>query len=260
MKKLLNIWFKDGFHGQIMVINGPPRVGKTNLGCLITESLLDMGLDVITTIRLKNVPKGVYHVAWFSQFLKAYAKKIKKDSVFIIDDAQDTMGTSLNVHSHKSQNNTRLILYIGKFQMNLIYIAHIRDYIPKNITQFNPLYIEKTTKKEMKVFNRKIRNIPKTKLGFETFSPSHWDYDINLDKLWAELSMVPETQIKKTILKFLDDKDNNSKSNLTKSEKARVILEFLDKDLGKTYNQSEIAKKIGVSRARITQIKKELSI
>ena len=144
--------------------------------------------------------------------------------------------------------------------MNLIYIAHIQDYIPKNITKFDPLFIEKKTKKEMKVFNRNIRGIPKTKLEFETFSPSHWDYDVNLDRLWAELSMVPETQIKKTILKFLNDKDNNSKSSLTKTEKVKVILEFLGPDLGKTYKQSEIAKKIGVSRARITQIKKELSI
>lgn len=260
MKKILNYWFRDGPHGQIMVINGPPRVGKTNLGCLIIESLRDMDFDVITTIRLKDPPKGVYHVAWFSQFLRAYAQKIKKDSVFIIDDAQDTMGTSLNVHSQKSQNNTRLILYIGKFQMNLIYIAHIPDYIPKNITKFDPLFIDKKSKKEMQIMGKRIRHIPKTNLEFETFSTSHWDYDVNLDKLWAELSIVPETDIKKTILKFLDDKGNKSKSNLTKAEKIKVILEFLEKDLGKTYNQSEIAKRIGVSRARITQIKNELSI
>jgi len=257
MDKILDLWFKDSRHGQIMIINGPMRSGKTNLGCLLIESLIDMGIDVITTIRLKGEHKGVHHVAWFSQFLKTYAEKVKGDSVFIVDDAQDTMGTSLNVLSPKSQNNTRLILYIGKFQMSLVYIAHIEDYIPKNIKRFNPLYIDKEIQKEMIIFGRKIRNVPKSNLEFETFSPSHWDYDVSLDKLWAELSVVPEIQIKKTIIEFLDNQDN-SKSNLTATEKIKVILEFLGPDLGKSYTQSEIAKKMKVSRALVTQIKSDI--
>lgn len=204
MRKILKYWFRHGNHGNFMVINGSPRTGKTNLGCLIIESLRDMGFDIITTIKLKKNYSGVHHVAYFSQFLRVYAEDITGDSVFIVDDAQSSMGTSTEATTKKGRNNTKLTLYIGKFQCNLIYISHIEEYLPRNIGDFNPLYIEKPSKKTMFVMDRMVDRIPKTKLPYDTFSPSHWGYDIDIDKLFYHLSIVPQDQIKSAILAFLD--------------------------------------------------------
>lgn len=207
MRKILKYWFRNGPHGNFMVINGPPRSGKTNLGCLIIESLLDMDFDIVTTIQLSRKPRKVHHVSWFSEFLRVYAEKITGDSVFIVDDAQGAMGTSLDVRSKKAQNNTMLTLYIGKFQSNLIYISHIEEYIPRNIYDFNPLFIEKPSQKQMIFLDDIIEGIPKTKLPYQTFSPSHWGYDIDVDRLFHKLSIVPQERIKEAIISFLDGKE-----------------------------------------------------
>ncbi|MHC4183723.1 MAG: hypothetical protein ACYSR0_10265 [Planctomycetota bacterium] len=78
------------------------------------------------------------------------------------------------------------------------------DEVPRAYTVSEWLRDGKPSKKDMVVMNRSVGGIPKTKLPYDTFSPSHWDYDIDLNKLFYQLSIVPQDQIKSAILAFLD--------------------------------------------------------
>jgi len=150
-------------------------------------------------------------------------------------------------------------MYIRKFQTNLLYISHIPAYIPRYIYSQPHIYIEKPDKRDVIVFDEVYNPVPKTKLKMETYHPPSWEYDINLDALLKILSQVSQDEMKSTIATFLKDREQYQ-INVTKSDRIKIILEFLGPDLGKTYNQTDIAKRLGAHRSLITKIKDEISI
>lgn len=271
MKAIARYFTRNGGQGNFAILDGPPGSGKTNFACLSIESLInDFDFNIITNIRfdkkaIGKLPKKeqvlyrkIYYAPLFSEFLNAFVN-IDGNSVTIIDDAQVTMGSSKIATSKKGQYNDKFAMYIRKFRSSLYYISHIPAYIPRYIYSQPHLYIEKPSKKDV-IFNGEIYNpVPKTELKMETYHPPSWEYDINIDALLKVLSQVSQDEMKPTIATFLKNKKQNQ-LDFTKSDRIKIILEFLGSDLGKTYNQADIARKVGVSRNHISRIKKKLTI
>lgn len=270
MKAIARYFTKNNGEGNFAIIDGPPGSGKTNMACLIIESLIvDFNFEVITNIKFddrkirglsqreQRVYRKIHYAPLYSEFLRAFLN-IKGNSVTVIDDAQHTMGSSKTAMSKKGRNNDKFAMYIRKFRSSLIYVSHIPEHIPRYINTQPHLFIEKPSKKDVILGDDVYNPVPKTKLLMETYHPPSWDYDINIDRLLRELSQVSQTKIKSTIKKFLE-RNNGNKTDLSDSDRIRVILEFLGDDLGKTYKQSQIAKRLGVSRNLISKIKNENS-
>lgn len=246
-------FMKHNGHGNNLIIKAGVRKGKTTLTSMIIKTLLDeTDFVIVTNIRFDNTVYNMYkgriqYINSLTQYLEFiinidYGKPI----LLVLDDAQskDSL-TSKGVMSKEGKKLSSFLIFIGKLETSLIYIAH-QSYIPRSLIEgFEPLFIYKPNRKDFVIspnfYERDsdsykdkysvIVNMPSFKEFDKYYLPilsmafTDFKFDVDLDKLYNQLTdfKIGENT-KECIKKFLDE--NNSENDLAK-ELSQISYENL---------------------------------
>lgn len=229
-------------HGNSLIIKGGVRKGKSTLVSMIIKILLDdSNFVIVTNVRFDNsvydrYKNRIFYINSLSQYLEFIVNVDYENPILLVlDDAQSKDGmTSKGVMSKEGKSLSSFLIFIGKLQTSLIYIAH-QSYIPRSLIEgFEPLFIYKTNRKEfvisseffeidshsysdnhsiicpMPSFNEfNTYYLPILSLAFTDFS-----FDINLDEMYKRLTSYDIGEnTKECIAEFL--KDNNKLSEFS---------------------------------------------
>lgn len=219
-------------HGNNLIIKAGVRKGKTTLVSLIVKILLDKtNFIIVSNVRFENSVYEkylgrIFYINSLTQYLEYISKfDYKHPILLVLDDAQskDSM-TSKGVMSKEGKKLSSFLIFIGKLQTSLIYIAHT-SYIPRSLIEgFEPLYIYKTSRTnfiispnfhevDSKALSDKesiIVNMPSFKefdkyyLPFMSLAFTDFRFDVDLDLLYNELTQYEiGEKTKECIEKFL---------------------------------------------------------
>ena len=243
---VMNHFDQNNRHGNFLIIKGKIRSGKTHLAAILARFALEKGFKVITNIRftdatIKRYPDKIYYITTDRDFFKAYVE-IDGDSITIFDDAQATLSSSLDTQTSKGKTVQSLMLFVGKFRSNVIYIAHLR-YLPLWIKSAQPLYIFKMHQKDMHISykyhefdevrrSQQVIRVPLPKdlkpLPFKTFGFPNFEITMNLPVMWAQLSQFEGDDLRIAVKKYLES-DQKTKADdrlrgLSESDIIRAIM------------------------------------
>jgi hypothetical protein len=243
--EIMDHFNQNNRHGNFLVIKGKIRSGKTHLAAILARYAIYSGFSIITNIRfedrvLRANPK-IYYITSDRDFFKAYIS-IKGDSITIFDDAQATTASSLDTLKEKGQLIQSLMLFVGKFQSNVIYIAHLK-YLPEWLKSAEPLWIYKMHQKDFHMSydylewdevrkSRKVVRIPITDdmkpLEFKTFGVPFFEITMDINRMWFELSKYEGDDLREAVQQYLvtdiKDKDKKKLLDLTEAEIVQAIM------------------------------------
>lgn len=163
-KRLFSIakfYNQNNRHGNFAVIKGKIRTGKTYLACILLRHLIRAGFIIFTNIKLKNMEMDsltglwvlrdaktreitVYYITSDRDWFTAYINTEGLDSITVFDDAQASKMSSLDATSQSGKTINSLMLLIGKFQSNCLFIMH-EKYCPHFVLEFSRLWLYKLT-------------------------------------------------------------------------------------------------------------------
>lgn len=202
-------------HGNFAVIKGKIRTGKTWLACILLRHLIASGFVIFTNIKLEGLvidaktglyclmqggKPVVYYITsdrdWFTAYINTTL-----DSITVFDDAQASKMSSLDSTGKAGKSINNLMLLIGKFQSNCLFIMH-EKYCPHFVLEFSRLWIYKLTAYGFYV--SKSRNLgwgeitgnPKCRwtrqrgkpLAYDTYGIPQFNLEMDLEAMYVFLS------------------------------------------------------------------------
>jgi len=234
-------------NGNFAVVYGKIRVGKSHYVSILTRQALNRGWSVISNVRYQDdvinyFKDRLFYITSDLDFFKAYINT-RGPTIMIWDDAQATAGSSKDSSSKKGRDLDDLLIFIGKFDSNLVFVAHL-DYIPKCVYQQSPLYIYKFTKWDIftgyrftpfkndvyesddftrAIIPRKLKPLPFKTRGFPNF-----EIELPLKRMWKSLSKYDGNELREAVARFLEswerDKDNKRIENITWVDLGRALI------------------------------------
>lgn len=243
--EVMNHFDQNNRHGNFLIIKGKIRSGKTHLAAILARFAMEKGFTIITNIRfrdsvIKKYPDRIHYITSDREFFEAYVQ-IDGDSITIFDDAQATLSSSLDTQTAKGKLIQSLMLFIGKFQSNVIYIAHLK-YLPLWIKSAQPLYIFKMHQKDMHISYdylpfyevRRSRNairIPLPSdlkpLPFKTFGFPNFEITLNLPRMWRELSHFEGDDMRIAVKKYLENEHKRDERDRLRSFSEEDIIKAI---------------------------------
>ncbi len=241
--------------GNDAVVLGAKKRGKTNLALLLAEYFLAEGWVVVCNIHVKNAPKGLYYTATLSAMLKQICKaRLEKLKVLIITDEGAIFWAKITTISRQSQALTKIFLTLGKLDANLVYVTHYEKDVPSVIALASVATFEKISLKNvyieikdgLKIRPKLFTSVPATKLEYDPGQIENFRVDIDVDKLFAYMSDLPEDSNQwEGMLKYIEQAPQTSANGISDEEIAKTLRERKKASIG------EIADIMGKSKSVI---------
>lgn len=261
---ILNHYKRFDCHGNGCIIKGRVRVGKTTLVSIFTKQFLENGFAVISNVRFddsvfSSYPNHLFYITSDYEFFESYIKIADNTPIILVwDDAQASDGMkSTQTISKSGEMLSKLLIFLGKFECNYLYIAH-QKYIPNVILEgFEPLIIYKMQRNSFYVGNQiyetdfEIRqncvyiplpDINKIALPIKTKTPAYFEFKVDLPELYRYLSKYTvNDDLRGATREFLKTNKNDSIDNhLKKLTWVEIVKAIYYKRNGKLTGKEKI--------------------
>jgi hypothetical protein len=207
---LWNFSFSDKSQGVYGCIDGVPRSGKTSLACTLMPMFNDIGIDVITNIKIRNIPNYIHYVKLLSDTVK---KMDELDKWVLILDETATFVDKKRALSEGNIDFENLSRFIGKMGGRLLMITHsFSKDVPTRLQDWTTERFTKLDKEVAKVvligdkfkFNNIVDGIPDATLEYVTEDITSLAFDISIRELLEKCQLV-ENLKKGDVTKIVDD-------------------------------------------------------
>ena len=177
--------------GVITLITGRMGSGKTDFALLLAEiAMKRRGHTILTNIIMEREVEGVVQVTRASELLRQLAEE--KTYVTILDEA-GLFANSKQIKNKANISLVKLILVIRKLGSSVIFVNQRDMETVKTIRYLSVIEFHKESHKIARVlsdytYGSLLHNIPRTSLPFDTRAIAFFKIDIDIEKLFADLS------------------------------------------------------------------------
>ena len=258
--------------GTFGVIDGSPRQGKTDFGCLLIEEMLKEGMQIKTNIKIEGSPPGIFQFTKITDFLR---NVVQHHDYYDPDDIWVVIIDEFAQLSHKKRAmSTRVIHFehlariIGKLGGSLIMIVHdFEKDVPTLLQRWTTQKYRKMSKKlvlielqgdRIKFFDY-VSNIPPTNLKFITTDMAAVQFDVDMEKLWNALAEAREYDEQKEIILNFIKKEKNKVGRKLQSKKsspeeiAMKVKEIVkNEDVSASAAIKRVAKEFGIKPSTVS--------
>ena len=231
--------------GKLYAIYGTMGTGKTNFALRIAEGIWHYNNHVmfISNITVKHARfKYMNKASDLLLYLAQY------QSPFVILDDSSTFYNSTEAVSQRNRNMNTLLVVIRKFRANMLFIAHVRQYIPRFVKEYGEWIIKKKSKQIGEMDPYIIEDIPPTELEYYTYEIGTFKFDIDMDGVLEVISgIADDAEMKKKLIKYIEDwKKDKSEENLKNDYRywlAKAAYMLKEK---RRINYAEFARTLGI--------------
>ncbi len=189
---ILTMGFKEGGFARI---SGLPRMGKTNLACVIMERWAAKGYVALSNILPRSADSRYIYVKDAKALFLAVSGCMKRGVpwLFILDEG-GLVWAKQDVSTRRAKDLEKLVRVIGKMHGRMAMIDQREDAIPTTIQQFSKtlffchkpgvLTIELRDYK----FHAKIHDFPRTDLPFDTYDIAFFDVNVSIPDVLEGMS------------------------------------------------------------------------
>ncbi len=233
--------------GKLYAIHGSMGTGKTDFSLRIAEDMWHANNTImfISNITVKHERfKYTVTASDLLLFLATYQHP------FIILDDSSIFYSSTEAVSQRTRNMNTLIAIIRKFRANMLFIAHVRKYIPRFVKEYGEWIIKKRNKTVAEMDPYIIEDIPATTLQYNTYEIGTFMFDIDIDAVLKEISgIADEKDMRKALIKYIEEwKKEKAEENIKQDYRywlAKSAI-MLKNSMGLPYSQ--YANLLGIKR------------
>ncbi len=238
--------------GKLYAIYGSMGTGKTNFSLRIAEDIWHHNNQVmfLTNVTV-NHPRFKYSNK--ASDLLLYLATYK--TPFVVLDDSTTFYTSTEAVSQRKRNMDNLIAIIRKFRANILFVAHVRQYIPRFVKEYGEWIIKKRSKTVAEMDPYIIEDIPPTGLEYNTYEIGSFAFDIDMNAILEVISgIADEKEMRKKLVQFLNDWKKEKSEEELKNDyrywlaKAAYMLKEIRK-----ISYAEFARTLGIQPETLRQ-------
>lgn len=221
--------------GGFSRINGVPGVGKTNTGCVIQEQFASEPNHVaIGNIRMLAPTPNFIYVKDAESLVRVISDLPYKTSWHFVHDEGGLSYSKPDQATRRVKDLDKLMRCVRKLGGSYTLIEQREDSVPNLIVEFakNIYYVEAkgVVSIEMRgpelAFRDTVRDFPKTKLPFDTDDIAMFDINIDVQKLFSQISGADDP--KSAMRDFLNLKEEPLKPRKCNSPGCEEM--FIEKD------------------------------
>ena len=237
--------------GKLYAVYGSMGTGKTNFALRVAEDMWHANntMMFITNITVNHERfKYVNHASDLLLYLAMYKHP------FVIFDDSTTYYSSTEALSKRAKDMNSLIVIIRKFRANILFIAHVKQYIPRMVKEFGEWIIKKRSKTVGEMDPYIIEDIPATTLEYNTYEIGSFKFDIDMEGVLDAISgIADEENMRKKLVKYIEEWKKEQSDKQVKEDyrywlaKSAVVLKST---LGLPYSQ--YARLIGISKQTLS--------
>lgn len=238
--------------GKLYAVYGTMGTGKTNFALRVAEDLWHVNNQMmfLTNITV-NHPRFKYSNK--ASDLLLYLSTYK--TPFVVLDDSTTFYSSTEAVSQRKRNMDNLIVIIRKFRANILFVAHVRQYIPRFVKEYGEWIIKKRSKMVAEMDPYIIEDIPPTGLEYNTYEIGSFTFDIDMSAVLEVISGISnEEEMRKKLVQFLDDWKKEKSEEQLKNDyrywlaKAAYMLKET-----RRINYAEFARTLGIQPDTLRQ-------
>ncbi len=235
---------------------GRPGSGKTNVAVLAIQAALGKGWDAVTNIHPQGaVPQGFHYTNRLSGLLREGAQLRLEEVPFLaVLDEGGLWWAKAQAMRRESQGLDKVARVIGKLGASTLFIEQREASVPSTVSSFarSAFYCGPPGRVRIEHrgplhFYRKLSDVPRAEIRYDSRDISYLAYDLEVDALFAQVGEVGaggEAQAR-AILAYLDGEREVDVE--AKRYAARLMA-----DTGKL-SQREIAAQLGVNQSTVSK-------
>lgn len=187
--------------GRFGVITGPPREGKTNLGCILLEHWVAAGNLAFTNIKLEAEPYVWTPTAKTLVRAAIAARRADRRWLFLLDEGGASGWTRQGWQDWRSKELTTFIKApLGKLGGNLVMIEQDPKAVPNLIQEWATSRYHVPRKGWVSIdlrgpelaWRQDVRDFPKTSLPYETRDLAIFRVDADIDAMMQATADAPD--------------------------------------------------------------------
>ncbi len=189
--------------GKLYAVYGTMGTGKTNFALRLAEDVWHENNHVMF---ISNVTVDHPRFKYTNKASDLLLYLATYQSPFVILDDSTTFYNSTESMSQRKRNMDTLIVIIRKFRANILFVAHVKQYIPRFVKEYGEWIIKKRSKTIAEMDPYIIERIPPTTLAYQTYEIGSFTFDIDMSSVLEIISgITDERGMRKKLIKYLED-------------------------------------------------------
>ena len=199
--KILTANFNEGNFGRI---SGNPRMGKTNVGCVIMEQWAEEGKVAFSNVLQETGDERYFYVKDAKDLFTNVSQLDPKEKWIFILDEGGLLYSKADAATRRNKDLDKFVRVVGKLHGSLIIIEQRPESVPTILQEFATclFYCEKPGRVHIELrgpkvaFRDTVQDFPRTTLPYQTYDIGYWALNVNLVSMFSWVSGAVDPKAK----------------------------------------------------------------